>query len=115
MSRPKKDLPVNEIERMASRGLTEEQIALALGVAYSTLRRHKSKNEQIQAAIKRGKAIGVLEISNTLFETAKAGNVTAMIFYLKTRSPDEWRDKQNVSASVDLDGKIQDLIDRLPN
>ena len=51
MARPKKELPdLGQIEALASKGLNEEQIASALGISYSTLRRHKASNEQLQAA-----------------------------------------------------------------
>ncbi|MFU1957791.1 DNA-binding protein, partial [Bordetella bronchiseptica] len=94
MARPKKELPdLGQIEALASKGLNEEQIASALGISYSTLRRHKASNEQLQAALKKGKALGIADVSSALYDAAVGGNVTAMIFYLKNRSPDSWRDK----------------------
>ena len=43
--------------------------------------------------LKKGKALGIADVSSALYDAAVGGNVTAMIFYLKNRSPDSWRDK----------------------
>lgn len=37
-------------------------------------------------------------------------NVTAQIFYLKNRQPDEWRDKQDIDFSGDLNVKVERII-----
>ncbi|WP_230589558.1 DNA-binding protein [Bordetella hinzii] len=73
--------------------MNEEQIASALGISYSTLRRHKASNEQFQAALKKGKALGISDVTSALYAAAVGGNVTAMIYYLKNRSPEDWRDR----------------------
>ena len=93
MARPKKELPdLGQIETLASKGLNERADCVRAGNFYSTLRRHKASNEQLQAALKR-KALGIADVSSALYDAAVGGNVTAMIFYLKNRSPDSWRDK----------------------
>jgi len=37
-------------------------------------------------------------------------NVTAQIFYLKNRQPDEWSDKQDIEHSGDLNIKVERII-----
>jgi hypothetical protein len=50
--------------------------------------------------IKKGAAKGIEEISNKLFEMALAGNVTAMIFFLKTRAG--WKEGQEIDFRQSL-------------
>ena len=45
-------------------------------------------------AIKKGRAEGINQVSNALFEKATQGNVTAMIYYLKTRDRENWGENQ---------------------
>ena len=112
MARPKKELPdLGQIEALASKGLNEEQIASALGISYSTLRRHKASNEQLQAALKKGKAPGIADVSSALYDAAVGGNVTAMIFYLKNRSPDSWRDKPDSRTTTNAPPPVKVVIE----
>lgn len=79
-------------EALAGRGLTMEQIAECLGFSAGTLYVKQAEFPEFSESLKRGRAKGVAEISNALFQTAKSGNVTAQIFYLKNRDPENWRD-----------------------
>jgi hypothetical protein len=58
-----------------------------------TDKKHRTLNPAHQEAIDRGRVQGLTEIANSLFESALNGNTTAQIFYLKNRSPDDWRDR----------------------
>ena len=75
-----------KVEKLAARGLTNEQIAACLGICESTLYDKKKVFLEFSEAIKKGKASGVQQVSNALFEAALSGNVTAMIFFLKTKA-----------------------------
>lgn len=75
-------------------GLTDEQIAHNIGVSPRTLERWKSSYSQICRALKIGQNQANFIIESELFKKAKAGNTTAMIFWLKNN----WRDKYNDSA-----------------
>jgi predicted transcriptional regulator len=93
MGRPKW-IPDAEIcaraSEMASRGLTVAQIADCLGVSESTLYNKQEEYLEFMESIKRGRSKGMDEITNALFEKAKAGDNTSMIFYLKTRDRENW-------------------------
>jgi len=65
--------------------LTHEEIALSLGVADRTLYSRKVEIAEFADAIKKGKAQANGLVSNVLFELCKSGNVTAIIWYEKTR------------------------------
>lgn len=79
---------------MAANGLTDEQIASALGISRTTLSNRKRENEQFVLAIKRGKAKGIALVTNKLMESIKGGNMTGMIFFLKTQAG--WRETQHI-------------------
>jgi predicted transcriptional regulator len=93
MGRPKW-IPDAEIcaraSEMASRGLTVAQIADCLGVSESTLYNKQEEYLEFMESIKRGRSKGMDEITNALFEKAKSGDNTSMIFYLKTRDRENW-------------------------
>jgi hypothetical protein len=74
-------------------GLNDEQIAQKMGIAPRTLENWKKNHVQIMRCLKIGRQQANFIIENELFEKAKSGNVTAMIFYLKNN----WRDKYNDS------------------
>lgn len=48
---------------------------------------------------KKGKEIVDYEVENALLQSALKGNVTAQIFWLKNRKPNEWREKREVEIS----------------
>ena len=81
------------LEGWARDGLTDEQIARNMGVAYSTFRVWKDKYPAISAALKTSKEIVDYEVENALLNKALGGDTTAQIFWLKNRRPDKWRDK----------------------
>ncbi len=82
------------LEAWARDGLTDEQIADKMGITTSTLYDWKNKYSEISEALKKGKEVVDVEVENALLKSAKSGNITAIIFWLKNRRPDKWRDKQ---------------------
>ena len=81
------------LEGWARDGLTDEQISQNMGIAAGTLYDWKKKYHKISYALKKVKALVDFEVENALLSKAKAGDVTAQIFWLKNRRPDKWRDK----------------------
>lgn len=108
-----------KIEGWARDGLTDEQIAANIGIGYSTLQTWKSKYQDIQESLKKGKEVIDRQVENALLKRAlgyeyeevkekfEGGVLTertvtkkevvadtaAQIFWLKNRKPDTWRDK----------------------
>ena len=101
------------LEGWARDGLTDEQIAQKMGVGYSTLQTWKSKYQDIQDTLKKGKDVVDYQVENALLSSALDGNTTAQIFWLKNRRPDKWRDKQKEEAdntALDkLDGILREI------
>lgn len=124
-----------KLEGWARDGLTDEQIASNVGIGYSTLQTWKSKYQDIQDTLKKGKEVVDIQVENALLkralgyeyeevkeeyecgELAKttrtkkqiAPDVTAQIFWLKNRRPDKWRDKQDIK----VDGNINNPYEKL--
>ena len=97
MSRPSWNptlIDCDKAREMASRGLTVAQIASCLGISETTLYKKQNEYAEFMDAIKRGRAEGINQVSNALFEKATQGNVTAMIYYLKTRDRENWGENQ---------------------
>ena len=97
-----KEVDPNKVETFAAQGLTMDQIASCIGVSTSTLYNRMGSEVEVLEAIKRGRAKGIATVSNALFQSAKGGNVTAQIFYLKNRQPEEWRDRRDHEISGEL-------------
>jgi hypothetical protein len=84
------------VEAMASRGLSQEQIAQAIGCCDKTLR------ARYREELDRGMTIAQVAVARNLFELAtsarKPGNVRAAIFWLKCRAGWRERDADSVSG-----------------
>ena len=104
------------LEGWARDGLTDEQIAHNMGVAYSTFRVWKENYSAISAALKRSKKIVDYEVENALLEAALGGNITAQIFWLKNRQKAKWKDKpveDTQTAALETAMRaLADIIDR---
>jgi len=94
------EIDAKKVESLAGQGLTTKQIADCIGCARSTFYEHKNKRPDISDALKRGRSKGIQAVTNALFESAVDGNTTAMIFYLKNRDPDKWKDRQAVDHTT---------------
>ena len=98
------------LEGWARDGLTDEQIAQKMGVGYSTLQTWKSKYQDIQDTLKKGKDVVDYQVENALLSSALDGNTTAQIFWLKNRRSDKWRDKQKEEADTAALDKLDDIL-----
>lgn len=97
------------IEGWARDGLTDEQIAHNMGIATGTLYEWKKKYHEMAEALKKTKEIVDRQVENALFKKAMSGDTTALIFWLKNRRPQDWRDKRETQLS----GNVQTVPDRL--
>jgi len=86
---PRKSFVVNEtvrekVRHLAGAGVRQDDIARIIGCAAKTLR--KRCRDDLDRGVAEANAI----VSGSLFAAAKGGNVTAQIFWLKTRA--QWRE-----------------------
>lgn len=88
---------IEDVEKMASRGLTNQEIARCLGIAYDTFYAKKRQYKQFSDAIKTGRAKGALQITNKLYQRALEGDFQCMNKVINRLSP-EWRENQIVEV-----------------
>lgn len=67
---------LDKIMKMASDGLTQNQIADALGVNFRTLQRYIEQEDELRKAINSGREVAIKEVENAMFNSAIGGKVT---------------------------------------
>ncbi len=96
MANRKIEIDLGEVERLASIGLSQQQVADSLGISEDTITRRKQDDADFAAALKRGKSKGIATVANNLFTQSADGNVSAGIFFMKNRAG--WSDKQELTG-----------------
>ncbi|NLK53209.1 MAG: helix-turn-helix domain-containing protein [Syntrophomonadaceae bacterium] len=135
-----------KIEGWARDGLTDEQISHNIGIHPSTLYEWQKKYPDISESLKRGKEVIDRQVENALLKRALgyeyeevkqiiekdekgkdrkriektvkqvAPDTTAQMFWLKNRKPDEWRDRQNIEHSGNINtglNKLDSILEQL--
>lgn len=123
------------LEGWARDGLIDTEIAVRMGIAVRTLREWKTAHPEIGTALKKGKEVVDFGVENALLKRAMGydymeerveidcngnqkttqimkhvpGEPVAMIFWLKNRRPDKWRDKPMPTAKGDEVTIIDDM------
>ncbi len=89
-------------------GTPQEDIARVLDIDAKTLRLHY--RDELDLALAKANAT----IGGSLFNKAKAGDTTAMIFWMKTRAG--WKEKpEDKTPADDLAAALMQLINKQPN
>ena len=125
-----------KIQGWAMDGLTDEQIAHNMGIRRSTLYEWRKKFTSISDTLKKSKEVADRAVENSLYKRATGyfevvekrekrehgvvvesviitkqipPDVTAVIFWLKNRKPDVWRDKTE-TAITETNGVLESLM-----
>jgi len=122
MARPSKfseDMK-DKIKDMAKRGFTDVQMSEELGVKRQTFDNWKKKYKEFFASLKDWKADADSVVEGSLYQRACGfiapdgkyypPDPTSMIFWLKNRQKDKWRDKQDMTINGDINSKIEVTI-----
>lgn len=110
-----------EIAAWCRNGVIEADIAKNLGIAYSTFNEYKKRYSELSEVLKENKEVIDIQVENALLKTAlgfeyteetvtNAGevvevkkyskpNTTSLIFWLKNRKPQSWRDRQEIEQT----------------
>ena len=90
----------------ARAGLTDQQIAKNMDISTTTLYQWKKDHPEISEALKESKDVADYQVENSLYRLATGyvdsegkwhpPNITAIIFWLKNRKPQEWREKREL-------------------
>lgn len=95
-------IPEHDIEAILAacrRGVSETQIARALGINYRTWMRVRTEDERISSALAETRKVEEEELVSLLMDKARAGDTTALIFALKGRHG--YRDNGAPQGSAD--------------
>jgi len=108
-------------------GATDEELAVFLGVAVSTVNKWKKEKPEFSEAIKEGKSVADAKVAQSLYNRALgythkdtkfathegkitdtkeydkhyAPDPTSAIFWLKNRQKDKWRDKNELDIKAE--------------
>jgi hypothetical protein len=94
---------MHEVEVLAERGLTFEQIAGIMGISLCTLQRRKKELAQFDEALKRGRAKGIAAVANKLYKAAiEKEDVSAQKFIMERVGG--WRARETIEVTG-ADGK----------
>jgi len=112
--RPSKYDPVfcETAEQILSEGYSEAVLAGELGVCIDTVTEWKKVHPDFSASIKIGRAKGarVWEDRLRVLAERNEGNATGIIFGLKNRQPDAWKDKTEVDATVKAQVEVVEWV-----
>lgn len=86
------------VEKYAQVCDSQEDIARALGLDRSTIKKAIKENEDFAEAVARGKSKANIFVGGKLIELIKSGNPAATIFYLKSRCG--WKEARDNAFSV---------------
>ena len=108
MGRPSDYSPdiLPNVEALALSGATDEEIADSIGISSTTFYRWRHEHPEFKKALKENKDECDHRIERTLFRKASEGSETSMIFWLKNRKSQEWREKSEVAVT----GNIAEII-----
>ena len=105
-----------KVEQLAAQGLTVKQIASCLNCSRTTLYERMGSKQDVADAIKRGRAKGIGTVTNSLFKSANSGNITAQIFYLKTKGKDRgYVERQEIESNIKVDVDMDKLREAIKN
>jgi hypothetical protein len=91
----KEDL--EKIEALAGQGLTQEEIALTFGLRKTAWYNMITKNPEMRERIERGRARTLAAVSGKLMQLVNKGNLSAIIFYLKTKG--RWSEHKSLELT----------------
>ena len=99
------------VEGWARDGFTNEQIAEKLGINPDTLYQYQKKYPEFSETLKRGKEIVDYQVENALLKNALDGNVTAQIYWLNNRKPQQWKSKrENTESNKKEISKVEQIL-----
>lgn len=106
MARPSKyqthvEPRLEEIKDWVRNGATDKVIAERLGISEDSFYEYKREFSEFSESLKKNKEICDAEVESALHKAALGGNITAIIFWLKNRRPDKWREKPADGPNTD--------------
>ena len=88
----------NQVYNLSIVGTRYEDIALVLGISDDTLTKY------YKSELEKGRIEANAAVAGTLFEKAKQGDTSSMIFWLKTRA--QWSEKNTTEGGAPINIKV---------
>ena len=95
---------LEQVHALARRGVDESDIVRSLGIDSVMLDRKRKALKAFKNAMETGRAQGILDVANALYEGALSGDTDAQIFYLKTVGG--WRES-DIQVRTDAEEKLE--------
>lgn len=106
-----------EIKAALAQGLSVTAASAKIGIASSTVKlwAKDAKYPEFSAAVKEGQELALLYWEEINLANAKSGkgSATSVIFGLKNRAPEEWRDKREVEISGSFSSELDEALKQL--
>ena len=105
-----------QVTKLCLLGATDEELASFFNVVVATIYNWKNQEPTFLEAIKEGKEEADAAVAHSLYQKAIGGDSTAMIFWLKNRRKQNWRDKHDIeqktihSFESMTDEQLEDII-----
>lgn len=97
-----------------ARGLRKSKAAEIVGVTYAAVKKYAAKDPGFAAAEAEAEAQACEAVEDALWETALAGHMTAMMFWLQNRAPGRWQDMRRVAKTITHEGTVVHELDAAP-
>lgn len=91
---------LSEVADWVRNGASDREVAQRLGISADSLIEYKKQFSEFSECLKNTRAYVDGQVENALLQKAINGDTTAMIFWLKNRRPEEWRDTKTVDANI---------------
>lgn len=90
---------IAQVEALAA-VLTKGQLADYFGISENTFRAVENRQIEVSEAYQKGRAKAIASVASNLISSARKGNITAAIFYLKTQAG--WKEDNQERRSIPM-------------
>ena len=101
---------LDAITDMVANGASANYVAVQMGLSEGELNNAVNNSERVKNAVKKGLALDEQEIAQSLRETAKKGNIAALIWYQKNKHG--WKDSSEQKTGGDITINVSTGINR---
>ena len=85
--------------------------AAVAGVSRQALYKHMERHPKFKLEIDEARDLADEKVVRKLYTEAIGGNITAIIFWLKNRRPEEWRDRKEIAGTLTLDALVRESFE----
>jgi len=104
--------PSKIAEKLTELGASNKEIAELYGVKENQFYVWQRALPDLKKAVEKGRLRADERVIDSLFNLALRGNVTAQIFWLKNRQPNEWNDRRELFGKITVENQSPDELDR---